>query len=304
MMTKAKGLSISVAALISVLAATAHAQDGNTGTGTGDGSGSGGTTTTTTTTAPAGSSVSVKATTTVGAKPADDDALTDHEKVVGRFAIGYLGVTEVPLPTIGAVPTVTQGQPVGFPTGNNLGATVSAPVIGARYWLTPRFGIDGGIGFGWSTGSDESVQGNTTTTTDRSGRFGFLLHGGVPIALVSGKHYTFEVIPEFNVGFGTTSAAATVPPGAPNTVSAGPNASASGFRLDIGARAGAEIHFGFIGVPQLALQATVGLNFQTASASVKREGNSQSTSTTGLGTTVQADPWALFTKNIAALYYF
>lgn len=233
---------------------------------------------------------------------ADDDGMTDHERVVGRFAVGYMGASDLPLPVITSVPAVPQGQAPGRAVST--AGTLNAPVIGARYWLTPRFGIDAGLGIGWSAGSTENVAGNTTVSTDKAARFGFILHGGVPIALVSAKHYTFQVVPEFNVGYATTSGRAVIPPGSPNTLTAGPDASASAFRLDIGARAGAEIHFGFIGVPQLALQATVGLYFQTVSTNVKRDTFSDSDSSTGIGTTVQADPWALFTKNISALYYF
>jgi hypothetical protein len=220
----------------------------------------------------------------------DDDGLSDHEKVVGRFAVGYLGVSDIPLPTANIAGTnITLGD-----------GKVSAPVVGVRYWLNPRIGIDGGIGIGWSGGSAEQVNGNTTTTTNIASRFGVLLHAGVPVALVSAKHYTFIVVPELNVGFASSSVAPPTIPGQ----AAGANVSLSGFKLDIGARAGAEIQFGFIGVPQLALQATVGLAFSTQSQSAKRDNFSQSASSTAIGTTVQADPWSLFTKNISALYYF
>ena len=39
-----------------------------------------------------------------------------------------------------------------------------------------------------------------------------------------------------------------------------PDTSLTGSRIEIGARAGAEIQFGFIGVPQLALQGSIGVN--------------------------------------------
>jgi hypothetical protein len=278
------------AALTSLMATTlttsAFAQDpppADSGTGTATGTGATGGSTTFTTAR------------TSQAKPherdnKDDDGLSDHEKVVGRFAVGYLGVSDIPLPTAtlgGANPTLADGK-------------VSAPVIGVRYWLNPRIGIDGGLGIGWSGGSAEQVNGNTTTTTTIASRFGVLLHAGVPVALVSAKHYTFIVVPELNVGFATSSVAPPTIPGQ----AAGANVSLSGFKLDIGARAGTEIHFGFIGVPQLALQATVGVAFSTQSQSAKRDNFSQSASATTIGTTVQADPWSLFTKNISALYYF
>ena len=82
----------------------------------------------------------------------------------------------------------------------------------------------------------------------------------------------------------------------------------SGFYFDIGARAGAEIHFGFIGVPELSLQGTVGLALQrqsvSATTTVAGAESSVSDGTTRIGTSLQAPPWAIFTNNIAAIYYF
>lgn len=215
---------------------------------------------------------------TARVEPADD-GISDHEKyAVGHFALGYLGFTTIPL----------DGVPAG----------VSAPVVGVRYWLNEKIGLDLGAGLGLTGGSTETTTGNTTTTTDKAGVFGLALHGGVPIALAHQKHYKFLVIPELNVAFAHSSEAV-------------PNAndiSHNGFHLDVGARAGAEIHFGFIGIPQLALQATIGAFLRTdhtsRSQDVPNGTNKASDSTTSLGTSVQSDPWALFVNNISALYYF
>ena len=82
----------------------------------------------------------------------------------------------------------------------------------------------------------------------------------------------------------------------------------SGFQLDIGARAGAEIHFGFIDIPQLSLQASVGLLFtlQNAKTTVEAPGGDTETtqSATLLRTASFDNPWNIFTSNVAALYYF
>jgi hypothetical protein len=76
----------------------------------------------------------------------------------------------------------------------------------------------------------------------------------------------------------------------------------------VGARAGAEIHFGFIDIPQLALQASIGLRFDVDSGSTTDSTGPDdvevSSNRTHLHTTVQGAPWAIFTNNIAALYYF
>ena len=224
--------------------------------------------------------------------------VSDHEKFVGRFAIGYFGVNDVPIAAgLPAIPDTLPPNAVAVAVQTR---NISAPVIGARYWISNRFGIDAGIGMGWTSGgSSSNTSGSGSVATDGAGAFGFLFHGGVPIALAGGKHYTFQLVPEFNVGFSTQTL--KPPPGSPANT---PDISLGGFRLDLGARAGAEIHFGFIGVPELALQASVGMYFQTGSVSATQGQKSASSSSSGLGTTVQADPWALFTRNIAALYYF
>jgi hypothetical protein len=226
--------------------------------------------------------------------PEADDGLTDHERVVGKFAVGYLGLTSLPIGD-GGVTAVTQGS-------------LSTPVIGVRYWFAEAIGLDLGLGFALGTGSRQVEQNNVTTTIDLPAAMGFALHAGVPIAFAHAKHYKFLVIPELNVGLTTrTVRAQGIPPGAPVP----PDVHHSGFRLDVGGRIGSEVHFGFIGVPQLSLQATVGLAFnhlawrnsQDAGPGVASP-QASSVTATGIGTTVQSDPWALFVNNISALYYF
>ena len=59
-------------------------------------------------------------------------------------------------------------------------------------------------------------------------------------------------------------------------------------------------------MPQLALQATIGLAFRYESIKASLSDNTVSASQSGIGfgTTVQDAPWAIFTNNISALYYF
>ena len=212
------------------------------------------------------------------------DETPDHDKFVGHFAVGYMGVNALP---IGG----------GTPQNPTL-ATLNAPVIGVRYWLQQMVGLDLGLGFASSSGSTETSNGMMSTTADNPSNLGFALHAGVPLALARAHHLTFEVVPEANVGFtsGTIKSAAVMNPP--------PDISLSGFRLDVGGRVGAEIHFGFIGIPQLSLEGSVGLYVRRNAAKVKQDVNSGSIGTWNIGTTVGSDPWALFTNNISALYYF
>jgi hypothetical protein len=194
---------------------------------------------------------------------------SDHDAVVGRLAIGYMG------------------RSVAF-TGLNGANPVPVPVIGVRYWLSDMLGIDAGVGFGVSSGSNKDAMGNSA---DIPSYHAFMLHGGVPLSLASAGHFSFQVVPELNVGLAGSS----------QTV-AGNDSSVSGFHFDIGAHAGAEIHFGFINVPQLSLQGSIGarMNLDSTSADPGDGGTSRFT----FATTVGDNPWNIFTSNVAALYYF
>ena len=214
------------------------------------------------------------------AAAAPDGEMTDHERVVRRVAVGYFGLNNLPIGT---------GSPNNPTRGN-----IAAPVIGARYWLNKTLGIDVGLGLGFTAPEAQSVMGGTTTNANIASPFGFAIHGGVPIALASSKHFTFQVVPEANLGFTTSSQ---------KNMNA-PDTNFSGFHFDIGARIGAEVQFGFIGIPQLALQGSIGLFLTRETFKVSQDPNSSSVGSWTFGTTVGPDPWAIFTNQISALYYF
>lgn len=114
----------------------------------------------------------------------------------------------------------------------------TTPIVGLRFWITKQVGIPSGLGLFDLSGTQEVTE-----------PLGFALHGGVPIALAAGKHYAFNVIPEVSMHGGLVS---------------GPVGSTGSTTLKANLKLGSEIHFGFIGVPELSLQATValGLRFQ------------------------------------------
>jgi hypothetical protein len=221
-------------------------------------------------------------TTPIAAKVEDDSP--DHERFVGHFGVGYMGISQIP---------IGNGAPGG--TGGLTEGNVTAPIIGVRWWLQRNLGIDAGIGLGYTGGSSSVTTGGTSASTTNPSQFGFALHGGVPIVFAEGHHYTFELVPEGTVAFAGGTIKGT---------GGAPDIGENGFRLDLGARIGTEIHFGFIGVPELALQASVGLYFQYLNWGLSQQNNSASQNAFSLATSVQADPWAIFTNNISALYYF
>ena len=194
---------------------------------------------------------------------------SDHASVVGHLGFGYLGRSGV---NVG-----TNGPGIGL---------VSAPLIGVRYWFDQGMGLDVGLGLGVNSGSADGG--------DPPSSWAFVLHGGVPLALASGAHYTFEIVPEANIGLG----------GGKGTMGA-VDVSHKGFLLDLGARVGAEIQFGFIGLPELALQGSVGAMLALSSQSSTPDGgNKLGASQTTFTTTVYNSPWGIFTNSVSALYYF
>lgn len=212
-----------------------------------------------------------------------DDGDSDHAGVVGRFGVGFFGVREV----------------VSGPVNTATGAltTVSAPSIGVRHWLDARIGVEAALGLGFSSRNVDA---------DGDGRnlgrvWGLVLHGAVPIALYHRSHYAFLVIPETNLGLAGGSARSN-----------GGDDAYFGVLWDLGVRLGAELHFGFIGVPDLSLQASVGVRLRvTHGRETLCDADTACDTTTenratrvDAGTTVEGDPWDIFTGAITAIYYF
>ena len=238
-----------------------------------------------------------------GATPAAAAAgASDHDQMVGRLAVTYFGITNVGAGADGCAGGCVGGPDLGA-NGSPYAVAGFAPVVGVRYWINGLLGIDGGVGISLVGGSGTVTRPPAADVEPDRGSFsGFVFHGGVPLALASADHFTFEIIPEANIAITSASEDPNGPAGAGDV-------DHSGFHFDVGARAGAEIHFGFIKIPQLSLQASVGLRFDSDSghstdstpAGADFENKS---SRTQLHTTVQSTPWAIFTNNVAALYYF
>jgi hypothetical protein len=208
---------------------------------------------------------------------------SDHDMWVGHVGVGWLG---------------TVGVPVGFgAAGAAALPTIQTPAVGIRYWATPVVGIDVGLGLLMTSGSATVTNAaGMSVTTDDNPRTTFLLHGGVPLALGGSSHFSFQITPEVDVGFG--SGTNHNPPLA--------NTDLSGFLLQVGARAGAEVYFGFMGIPQLSLDASVGLFLRSASGKTTppAPGGTSKRSELIIATSNVASPWDIFRKDIAARYYF
>jgi hypothetical protein len=175
------------------------------------------------------------------AEPAFDSAAnwgepSDHDRVVGRLAVAYLGV---------------MGVPVHDATPNST-AIVDAPTLGIRYWFSDGLGIDAGLGLGLlSTGGSDTT---ASTDTDKPGStlFGLGLHLGMPISAWDTAHYNAILIPELNFGFATGENGG-VGPGSADDVAL------SGLLFGVGFRAGAEFHLEVLDLPQSTIQLTIGI---------------------------------------------
>lgn len=213
---------------------------------------------------------------------------SDHARMVGRPALSWFGVSEIAV-------------------GD--GGTVLAPALGVRYWVSEELGIDAGLGVSVASTSGSRTSQEMETNIEGPTTFGLLFHLGVPLALFHDKHYAFLIIPEANFGLAEIDLDSDEDSEFPSS------STQSGIRFDIGARAGAEIHFGFIGIPQLSLEASIGVFLQYVETSNKDSatfpGPSPTTqvsevtnSSVRFSTTVTNDPWDIFRTSVAARYYF
>jgi hypothetical protein len=187
---------------------------------------------------------------------------------------------------------------------NNLNfQPINAPIIGMRHWVSDAWGFQFGIGAAHQSGT-MSNDIRTQSNIDDPTYWGFAGHVGVPLALYHDKHYAFLILPEATFGYSTWRQKDNK-----NTPVVDEGVSGRAWLLDVGARAGAEVHFGFMGLPMLTLQGTVGAHMTYRDSGVKyidddgkevEEGHY----TLGLTTARYNDPWDIFVSSISALYYF
>lgn len=224
-----------------------------------------------------------------GSEKVGDTGPSAHSQVVKSFAITWFGVGDVP---------IASGQGAAR-------QTLAVPAIGARYWLNDLLGIDAGLGIAQRSGNTEVKAGGTTTTTDNPSSSAFWLHVGVPLALAHNGNFTFLVTPELNFA----SASGTIK-GTPamGMAPAGPDTDLSGSRILAGARAGAEVHFGFMGLRRLSLEGSVGLFYDSQTWKASSTVNGTEVSSKGTETVISTSsinqPWDFFRGNVAARYYF
>lgn len=204
-----------------------------------------------------------------------------RERRGGTVGVGYLGLSSM--------------TPLGLSLGGlgGLGALIprnQVPLLGVRWWLRDaRLGLDFGVGVMMSTGT-ESIAFAGLPSLQVVG------HVGLPIAVASTQHVIVLLAPEFRAGLSTTT-------------SGGSN-EATGSLLEVAVRGGVELFFGFIGVPELSLEAAV-------RAGVAREaqgfsflsplgpgGGTTSFETYRFATSLSGDAGSIIASSLSLKYYF
>lgn len=215
-----------------------------------------------------------------------------------RLGAGFIGVSELPIAT--AVSVGTSSGAGLSPNDRVVISTVTAPTLGARVWLSRAIGFDAGLGFAYSGGKVSAELGDITSEVEKQSILAFLVHAGVPLMIADITNMCFLVVPEVTFGVARSNVAPLFEENAP------PEAELFGARLDLGVRAGTEIHFGFMGLPRLSLEAGIGLIFKTEWASATVANQSITDTSMKLTTTSFSDPWDIFggVANVSARYYF
>jgi len=173
---------------------------------------------------------------------------TDHDQV--GFGITYFGFDRLRL-----TPDAGIDGAISIPTAT----------VGIRYWLG-TIGLDIGLALGVVTNEttnlciDAGCTDSARVTGLLDSAFAFGLHLGLPIAINKERHHTLLFIPELGFAYGTGTIFG-------DTTDATLDIDLTALQIDVGLRFGGEVHFGGIGLPNLALQLTIGLGLRYATQS-------------------------------------
>ncbi|MDO9018516.1 MAG: hypothetical protein Q8S73_28190 [Deltaproteobacteria bacterium] len=240
--------------------------------------------------------VAPSTTTSTGASVTDTSGPTDHSVVVGHLGLRYFGSADV--------------AALGFNNGMIVrGGSRSIHTVGMRYWLNGSLGIEAGLGIGFSSGSttvtSQTGGMQTQTQSDQPNFFGIGLQVGLPIMVAEAKHLAIHVDPYLFFRYGTSGI----------TTGSGDSTrdnSLNAIQFGLGANAVAELQFGFLGLPQLGLQAQFGFGLSYANestTSVQLRNNDTETGSQsgfGIGTTIGPNYGLaeIISGSLSAVWYF
>ncbi len=236
---------------------------------------------------------------------ASDKTKTDHDKVTGSFGAGFLGTRFVPA----ALPASTSAVSFdgdGSATLTIVGDEVVVPLFGGRYWFTKTLGIELAVGFNVHSGSitreipNPDANLGRSTDVDAPSTNAFAGRLAVPLSVYAASHLNVLLIPELDIGFSSTS----IEGFDVSTTGEPLDLQLDGFVFGLGGRVGAELSFGFIDVPQLSLQSSWGLRFESRKRSGKIGDAEMGLSETAVGTSWYGSPWDIIAGSLGVLYYF
>jgi len=229
---------------------------------------------------------------------------TDHASHVGRIALGFAGTRFVPATAPAPVdPVVITDDGDAVLTVDSDEVTV--PLFGARYWLNRTVGIDLALGFNVTSGDEtreipnpdpslgDRVERATPSTTAVAARL------AVPLSVWDHAHLNILLMPELDIGYSSM-----VVQGLEESVSGEAlDLQLTGFVFGVGGSVGAELSFGFIGVPELAVESAWGLRFESRRRRGKIGDAEVVRTEMAVGTSFYGDPWDVFLGSFALRYY-
>ncbi len=232
--------------------------------------------------------------------PAPREKPTAISRLSNAVGFGFFGTSLIDEPFIG--PFVFTGA-ILTPA-----RPLSVPLVGARWW-TPwavgpikRVGLEAAFGVASTSGSRSTANLMGQLVSDTDTHLGFAVHLSVPLALASTEHTVIFFAPEFRYTADTITPSGTVPlnPGA----RAGQTAAS--LATDLSLRAGLELFFGFIQLPNLSIEASirVGIRWlQVTSLPNGQMGGPQVDDSVLVNTSLVNNVFDLFTGSISAKYY-
>jgi hypothetical protein len=108
------------------------------------------------------------------------------------------------------------------------------------------------------------------------------------------------VIPELDFGYSSM----TIPGFSQSTTGDPLDMRLTGMVFGAGGRVGGELSFGFWGVPNLSIQSSWGLRFESRRRKGKIGDAEMTTNETAVGTSFQGEPWQWLTGSLGLYYSF
>jgi hypothetical protein len=142
---------------------------------------------------------------------------TDHSLVTGSVGMQTLFI-----------------QNLGKEKVNDVECSYDLDIIGIRYWITEKIGLDLGLALYMHKMEDEDMQ------------FGFGLMAGVPFAISAYKHLTLYIEPQLD--FGIFHVRKEVTP----------------WTFGLAGYGGAELSMGWLGIPRLSFLAKIGIGLRAS----------------------------------------